>query len=196
MKLIIGIGNPGTRYFHTRHNLGFRILDQFCLIHKLKFQSTKSNFWEVESIFNTFHFFLIKPATYVNNSGIVVKELADELNVIPEDILVVYDDTNINVGEVRIRKSGSDGGHNGIKSIIYHLEADNFIRLRVGIGATENNDELADYVLSPFPECDIEIIEDKLPFIIKLLENFITGGVDLMLNYYSKESNIDTSNIS
>jgi PTH1 family peptidyl-tRNA hydrolase len=139
---------------------------------------------------------LIKPATYVNNSGIVVKELAEELNIIPEDILVVYDDTNINVGEVRIRKSGSDGGHNGIKSIIYHLEADNFIRLRVGIGAPENNDELADYVLSPFPECDIEIIEDKLPFIIKLLENFITGGVDLMLNYYSKESNIDTSNIS
>lgn len=148
----------------------------------------------MESKFNTFHFFLMKPATYVNNSGLAVKEFVEELKIPLNDILVVYDDTNLDVGKLRIRKSGSDGGHNGIKSIIYHLENDNFNRLRIGVGKPGPNVELADFVLSAFPEKDIEILKDKLSLIIKLIEKFITDGITGMLNLYSTESQIASSN--
>ena len=196
MRLIVGLGNPGIKYFDTRHNIGFRILDQFCLDHKLNFKPAKSDFWLVESCFETFHFFLVKPASYVNRSGIIIKELVDELNVSLSDLLIVYDDTNINVGELRIRKSGSDGGHNGLKSIIYYLENNKFNRLRVGVGEPQNSEDLAEYVLSPFLRKDFKIIEKKIPLIISLIENFIIGGVSKMLNYYSRETNIKSSKIS
>jgi PTH1 family peptidyl-tRNA hydrolase len=131
-----------------------------------------------------------------NRSGIVVKELVDEFNLSLNDLLIIYDDTNLEVGEIRIRKSGSDGGHNGLKSIIYHLENDRFIRLRVGIGEPGIREELAEYVLSQFPKEELKIIEEKLPLILGLIDNFIIGGVDDMLNYYSREANIKSSNIS
>lgn len=196
MRLIVGIGNPGLKYINTRHNIGFHILDEFCQIHKLKFQPSKSDFWSVESSLSAFHFFLIKPATYVNNSGVVVKEVMDELDISPSDILVIYDDTNIDLGELRIRKSGSDGGHNGLKSIIYHLENDRFIRLRVGVGSPENDEELSDYVLSPFPEEELMVIDKNKTLIVNLIEKFISGGIGAMLNFYSRETNIKSSNIS
>lgn len=194
MKLIVGIGNPGSRYINTRHNVGFQILDRFCQKQNLNFRPTKSNFWLVESKLNAFHFFLVKPSTYVNNSGLVLKELVEYYNIKLSDILVIYDDTNLDCGFLRIRKSGSDGGHNGIKSIIYHLENNNFARLRVGVGKPAPNEELADYVLSDFSKENNEQIENKMPLIINLIEQFIYGGLSEMLNYYSKTRNIDTSN--
>ncbi len=196
MKLIVGIGNPGRKYLNTRHNVGFQILDKFCKKQNLNFQPTKSNFWLMESKLNTFHFFLVKPTTYVNNSGVAVKELVDKFEIDLNDILVVYDDTNLETAGLRIRKSGSDGGHNGIKSIIYHLENDKFTRLRVGIGAPNENEELADYVLSNFPKEDLIKVESKIPLIIDLIEQFINGGSAAMLNYYSTLTNINSSNIS
>lgn len=196
MKLIIGIGNPGNKYLNTRHNVGFQILEKFSQAHNLNFRPAKSDFWFVESKLNTFHFFLVKPTTYVNNSGIVVKELVDNLKINLSDILIIYDDTNLEPGNLRIRKSGSDGGHNGLKSIIYHLNSNIFTRLRIGIGAPNQEQDLADYVLSEFSENDIENIESKSTFIIELLEQFITSGTDGMLDYYSKVIKINSPNIS
>jgi PTH1 family peptidyl-tRNA hydrolase len=126
----------------------------------------------------------------------VVKELVEKLNINPSDILVVYDDTNLEPGALRIRKSGSDGGHNGIKSIIYHLENDKFARLRIGIGGPDKNQDLAEYVLSEFPQNEMEKVEQNFPLLINLIKQFIIGGIDSMLNYYSKESNTNSSNIS
>ena len=169
MKLIVGIGNPGRQYLMTKHNIGFQILDIFCKKHGLTFGPSKSKFWLVESNFSTFHFFLVKPTTYVNNTGIVVKEIIDEYNLSIDDILILSDDSNLEAGVIRIRKSGSDGGHNGIKSIIYHLENDEFARLRIGIGQPEFQIDLADYVLSEFSETDLKTIEKNMPVIIELV---------------------------
>ena len=148
----------------------------------------------MESKLDTFHFFLMKPATYVNNSGLAVKEFVDEFGIPIEDVLVVYDDTNLDAGVLRIRKSGADGGHNGIKSIIYHLEDDRFNRLRIGVGKPNSNHELADFVLSNFSKDEFNKINDLTPLIISLIENFITGGIDSMLNFYSRESLRNSSN--
>ena len=196
MKLIIGIGNPGVKYINTRHNVGFQILEKFSQANNLIFRPAKSNYWFVESKLNAFHFFLVKPTTYVNNSGIVVKELIEHLKIKLSDILIIYDDTNLEPGILRIRKSGSDGGHNGLKSIIYRLNSDNFTRLRVGVGSPNENQELADYVLSKFSEDEIDIIESKSTLIMELIEQFITAGSAGMLDYYSKVTKINSPNIS
>lgn len=196
MRLIVGIGNPGKQYFDTRHNIGFQILDEFCKKENLNFQPTKSNFWIMESILDTFHFFLQKPTTYVNNSGLAVKELTEKLEIEPSEIMVIYDDINLDVGKIRIRKSGGDGGHNGIKSIIYHLENNKFTRLRIGIGSKGENEELANYVLSKFHNEEIKEIENNIPLIIDLMKQFIEGGSTQLLNYYSTVKKINSSNIA
>lgn len=195
MKLIVGIGNPGRQYLKTRHNIGFQILDIFCRKHGLTFGPSKSDYWLVESNFSTFHFFLVKPTTYVNNTGLVVKEIVEENNLKIDDILILSDDSNLETGIIRIRKSGGDGGHNGIKSIIYHLENDEFARLRIGIGQPDIQINLADYVLSEFSETDQKKIETNMTLIIDLVENFISGGIDEMLNYFSKNINRKSNNI-
>lgn len=196
MKLIVGIGNPGLKYRNTRHNIGFRVLDKFCEENNLKLKPTKGEYWLVESMLNTFHFFLMKPSTYVNNSGIAIQDFILKENINISDILVIYDDTNLNPGNLRIRKSGSDGGHNGLKSIIYHLGNDQFTRIRIGVGSPNANQDLADYVLSYFPENELNEIEKNFPFILQLIEKFIIGGTDGMLNYYSIESKDRSSNIT
>lgn len=195
MKLIVGIGNPGRQYLKTRHNIGFQILDIFCRKHGLTFGPSKSDYWLVESNFSTFHFFLVKPTTYVNNTGLVVKEIVEENNLKIDDILILSDDSNLETGIIRIRKSGGDGGHNGIKSIIYHLGNDEFARLRIGIGQPDIQINLADYVLSEFSETDQKKIETNMTLIIDLVENFISGGIDEMLNYFSKNINRKSNNI-
>lgn len=188
MKVILGIGNPGKKYQFTRHNVGFQILDAFGQNHNLTFRPAKSDFYYAEGMLSAFRFFLIKPTTYVNNTGIIIKELIDDYNLHIDDLLVIYDDTNLELGKIRIRKSGSDGGHNGIKSIIYNLESQDFNRVRVGISRPDNSQDLADFVLSEFSEEDNHIIEEKLPTINNLIASFIVGGIDEMLKTYSIES--------
>lgn len=188
MKVIIGIGNPGKQYVNTRHNVGFQLLDLFCEKHNLKFRPAKSDFWYVESNISTFHFFLVKPATYVNNSGVTVKELLENIESDISNYLIVYDDINLDVGKIRIRKSGGDGGHNGLKSIIYHLNDNNFSRLRIGVGSPKDV-KLADYVLSEPTTEEVKAINENTPLIMDLLEQFIIGGTEKMLNFYSNISN-------
>ncbi|MFZ1289377.1 MAG: aminoacyl-tRNA hydrolase [Melioribacteraceae bacterium] len=196
MRVIIGIGNPGKTYVGTRHNIGFYILDNFANKLKIDFSPTKSDFWQVEGSIDTFHFLFVKPATFVNNTGLVVKELVDKFELNIADLLVIYDDVNLDLGTIRIRQAGSDGGHNGIKSIIYHLQSDEFPRIRIGISGNGEKFGLADYVLSKFSNDEINTIQDKLPFIFNLISEFIVNGYGKMLDYYSKESNNNTSKLS
>jgi len=187
LKVIVGIGNPGRQYLNTRHNIGFQILDRFCEKYDLTFKPSKGDFWQVESSLDTFHFFLVKPTTYVNRSGVVVKDLLNNLKLNYEDLLVVTDDTNLETGALRIRKSGSDGGHNGLKSIIYYLESEDFSRFRVGVGIPKNDEDLADYVLSEFSKDGQEKITETIPLTIELIEKFIIGGIDTMLDHFSRK---------
>ena len=196
MRAVIGIGNPGRNYIGTRHNVGFYILDSFAHKNKLDFLPTKSDFWKAESVIDTFRFLLIKPTTYVNNSGLVINELIDNFNLTMNDLLVIYDDVNLDIGNIRIRKNGSDGGHNGIKSIIYHLQSDSFPRIRVGVGKQKDDESLANYVLSKFNKDEINLIDQKIPLLQQLMIEFIANGYEKMLDYFSKESNTNSSNLS
>jgi peptidyl-tRNA hydrolase, PTH1 family len=196
LRVIIGIGNPGKKYINTRHNVGFQILDNFAQKNNLNFTPAKGEFWKTESKLNTFRFLLVKPTTYVNNSGIAVKDLIENLNLDLDDILIVYDDLNLETGVIRIRNSGSDGGHNGIKSIIYNLETDKFARIRIGIGKPEIKIDLADYVLEKFLEEETKIIKEKFPLLDELLTVFIVEGYKKMLTHFSKNSNKNASNLT
>lgn len=189
MRCVIGLGNPDKKYLSTRHNIGFVVLDSFAQKHNLTFTPSKRDYYKSEGSFGSSDFFLVKPTTYMNNSGIAVLDLINELSISPEDLLVIVDDVNLPTGSIRLRKSGSDGGHNGLKSIIYHLQSNNFARLRFGIGNTFGKGMMAHFVLNKFTGEEVEIIKNQLSTVEDLIEAFITGGYSQMLNKYSQISN-------
>jgi peptidyl-tRNA hydrolase, PTH1 family len=186
LRAIVGLGNPGKRYELTRHNVGFQILDRFALKHKLDFSASKKNYYISEGSAESSDFFLIKPTTYMNLSGEAVLNFLEQHPVQAEEILVIVDDVNLLVGQVRLRKSGSDGGHNGIKSIIYQLQSDQFPRLRFGVGNDFEKGEMADFVLDTFKNEEIETVEKSMEFSVELLEEFVYGGYKPMLDFYSR----------
>ncbi len=188
MKAVVGIGNPYKKYELTKHNIGFIILDFFAEKKKLFFKPSKKDYYYTSGVSGTTHYFLIKPTTYVNLSGIAVADFLEENNLRTEDMLVIVDDVNLEMGQIRIRKSGSDGGHNGLKSIIYHTQSDSFPRLRFGIGSDFEKGEMADYVLSKFDKKQFESIKDNISFSVELIEEFIENGTQKMLDYFSKNS--------
>lgn len=186
MKCILGIGNPGTQFRNTRHNVGFQLLDNFALGNSLKFIPSKFDFSFSEGELDKIPFVLIKPTTYVNNSGLAAKQCLNLYNIDIEDFLVIVDDVNLQFGELRLRKAGGDGGHNGLSSIIYHLNSEDFPRLRFGIGGEFDKGRLSGYVLSPFSKEELTVINDLSDLVISLLESFIKDGYHAMLTRYSR----------
>ena len=150
--IVAGLGNPGDKYQKTRHNAGFMALDVICEkynfnINKLKFKALCG-----EADINGKRVLFLKPQTFMNNSGEAVREAASFYKIPPENIIVIFDDISLDPGKIRIRKKGSDGGHNGIKSIIYHLNSDKFPRIKIGVGAKPHPEyDLADWVLGEIP---------------------------------------------
>jgi PTH1 family peptidyl-tRNA hydrolase len=172
MKLIVGLGNPGNEYNKTRHNLGFLVLDKYLEENNLKFDKDKfESIYTIDRIGEDRVIFQ-QPMTFMNLSGTAVKQLSDFYKIKPEDILIVYDDKDLPVGDIRVRTKGSAGGHNGIKSIINQLGTENFGRLRIGIGSNPKINT-ADYVLGKFSKEDQEIIDNKMSGYIKEIDNFI-----------------------
>lgn len=188
MKLIVGIGNPGKKYELTRHNIGFIILDRLAKKYNLSFQPSKFDFYQTGGELNSSRFFLIKPTTYVNNSGIALLDFLSSTEIETENILVIHDDINLAAGRIKIKRSGSSGGHNGIESVIYHLQNDQFARIRFGIGNDFGKGEMADYVLDKFDPKDSEILDTGIEFGVNLAENFIFNGYKGMADYFSKSS--------
>lgn len=193
MKAIVGLGNPGKRYQLTRHNIGFIILDTFAQKHNLEFSPGKGDYYFVGSVLDTSHFNLYKPTTYMNLSGIAVRQILETDNIELDELLIISDDINLDTGKIRIRESGGDGGHNGLSSIIYQLNSDKFLRLRFGVGNDFEDGEMPDYVLQNFYENEWEIIRLSVDFSVSLIEQFIVGGKQLMLNYFSKEQSKNKS---
>lgn len=181
MRVVFGIGNPGKRYEYTRHNAGFLLLDYFANKLSLKFIAASGEYLESSGTLDDHNFSLIKPVTFVNNSGIAAKQIFEIYSIEPEDFLVVCDDSNLENYIVRVRLSGGDGGHNGLSSIIYHLVNDKFPRIRIGIGKTSNAQNLADYVLSEFSESELKNYQKPFDDCKVLIESFITGGNKKML---------------
>ena len=193
MRVILGIGNIGLRYQHNRHNAGFLVLDYIAQNRSIKFRAAKGDYYFCEGDLNQVHYFLIKPSNYVNNSGVAALQFLEKHKIDISDLLVVCDDVNMKLGKLRVRKSGGDGGHNGLASLIYHLNSDQFPRLRVGIGSDFKEGELSSYVLDDFSENDTGTLKTMLKDSSLLVEEFIIGGIEALLNANSKLYNTDSS---
>jgi len=189
LRIIFGIGNPGDKYENTRHNIGFKILDVFAEKHDLQFTKSNSLFLSTGSKLNTSPFLLIKPTTYVNLSGKAAEQVLLNYDINIKDFLVVVDDINLPVGEIRIRKNSGDGGHNGLFSIIEQLKSKEFPRIRFGVGNNFKQGEMADFVLSKFDLDSIDLVNIKVQTAVKLIENFIENGYEGLINTFSKINN-------
>ena len=156
MKLIIGLGNPGSKYAQTKHNIGFITLDEIAYQKGWVFNRSKFDSVYAEGMIGSEKVLLIKPQTYMNDSGRSIRPWMDFYNLTEEDIVVIYDDMDLPVGKIRLRQKGSAGGHNGIKSLISHLGTQNFNRLRIGVGRPYEKQSVVSHVLSPFHKSDHE----------------------------------------
>ena len=185
MKMIAGLGNPGSEYARTKHNVGFMFLD--ALAEKLGADNWKTKYDALvaEARIGTEKVLLVKPLTYMTESGRAVGPLMSWYKLAPEDLIVVHDDMDIPAGTIRIRRKGSAGGHNGMKSILYHVGDENFPRLRIGIGRPLPGWTVVKHVLAPFSEEDAPKIREAIAYLLPALECVVTDGVDLAMNRYN-----------
>lgn len=185
MKLIVGLGNPGKKYELTRHNIGYQILDYTADYLKVKFKPAKGEWYGVSGVCNGFEYYLMKPTTFMNNSGEAVFDFLTKNNIPLNNILVIFDDFQIPLGMIRVRTKGSDGGHNGLANIIYRLNTMTFPRMRIGTGKEIlNKDEYIDYVLSNFTEKEIEELKEMFPIYKDCVLSFICEDIrDTMTRY-------------
>ncbi len=182
--IIVGLGNPGEKYEKTRHNIGFMFVDKVAEANRTAFKLDKKlKCMKAEFEFGGQKHFLIKPITFMNLSGDSVRSVVDYYKQTSDDVIVIYDDMDLDLGKVRIRKNGSSGGHNGIKSIIACLNTDTFKRIRIGIGP--KGVDAIDYVLGRFSKADMEILNkvfDKAP---NMIDDLISRGIDYVMNNYN-----------
>ena len=193
LKVIVGLGNPGLQYRFTRHNIGFMVVDCISESLGLKFKHIKSYYSLIaRGRFDNKKILLVKPQTYMNLSGIAVKKITSYYKITAQDILVVYDDFNIGFEQIRIRKRGSSGGHNGIESIIENLNSEAVPRIRIGIGHNQSNQKIqySDYVLSQFTKSE----KSKLTYLINrasdAVKAIIIEGFDQAMRDYNAKSNL------
>ena len=186
MKLIVGLGNPGTKYASTKHNFGFWIIDQLVSNRSLKYKLGKGDFIFAKDQ----ECFFVKPTNFVNNSGVALKQILQYYdNIHIDDLIVVYDDIDIQLGNIRFKPAGADGGHNGIKSIIYHLETDTFDRLKVGIATNLQMRPSEKYVLKPFPMKFKKIVNEVIDTTLDGINYYLQYGINKTMNKYNKKGN-------
>ena len=192
MFVIIGLGNPGAEYDGTRHNIGFAVVDAIARSLNLDLQAGRGEYVGGWKLLRQREIILVKPLTYMNNSGVAIAEIIGSRAIPMDQLLVVVDDFHLPLGTLRLQKKGSDGGHNGLYSIIYHLQSENFPRLRCGIGGETmpvNRKEMAGYVLSPFEK------EEKA-IVIKMIERASTiAGIAATENIDAAIGRLNASNI-
>lgn len=187
--LIAGLGNPGRQYEATRHNIGFEVIDYISTEFGIKVNKIKHKALIGEGTLGGQRVILAKPQTFMNLSGESVREIVDYYKIPPERVIVVYDDISLPTGSIRIRAKGSAGGHNGMKSIIYQLQTDEFARLRIGVGSPPHEDyDLADYVLGHFGSDEAEEIIDAVKTAPDALICMMCDGVDRAGATYNRGS--------
>lgn len=184
MKIIAGLGNPGSKYEFTRHNTGFLMLDYYAQLKGFKINKLKNNALIAEYIHNGEKILFLKPQTFMNLSGEAIRALSDYYKVDNEDILVIYDDISLPLGRMRIRKKGTDGGHNGIKNIIYQLQTDVFPRIKIGVSMCDK-DNMIDHVLGTFSKKELEILKEMAEITAKAIDKILADGADAAMNIYN-----------
>lgn len=187
MFIIAGLGNPGKRYENTRHNVGFDAIDELVDRYRIPGSGVSHKAMVGKGIMEGQKVLLAKPLTYMNLSGEAIRGLVDYYKVDPEtELLVIYDDISLEPGNIRIRKKGSAGGHNGIKSIIAQLGTQNFQRIRIGVGEKPKNWDLADYVLGTFGKEDRPLVEEAIGNAAEAAAMIVQGKIDEAMNRFNR----------
>ena len=185
MKLIVGLGNIGDKYIFTRHNAGFMVIDSFALNSNLNYRENSKLKCLMTNIRNGYEdYLLIKPTTFMNLSGEAVKAVMDYYKIQIEDILIVYDDLSLELGKIRFRANGSDGGHNGIKSVIKHLGTNNIARLKIGIGPQPNIPSEV-FVLQNFSKEELDILKSTISKAKDGIECYFKEGIAVAQNKFN-----------
>ncbi len=181
IAVLVGLGNPGKEYAHTRHNIGFMAIAHLAKawsVHLHPEPKFQGNYAKVRQLH------LLQPTTYMNNSGVAVQQVVNWYKLQPQQVLVIYDDLDLPFGKVRLRSSGSAGGHNGMKSIIAHLGTEAFPRLRLGIGRNAE-DAVTNYVLGGFTPQEQQLLPQIMDITLELLHCALTGGIEKAMSLYN-----------
>lgn len=192
MKFIVGLGNPGSRYTYTRHNIGWSVLDAIAVKEGVQFKPGKGDFLYARKTVEKKDCVFLKPTTFMNDSGVAVVQALDIFspeNVdIRNDLLVILDEFQLPLGMVRLKGMGGDGGHNGMASVIYHLQSERFPRLRCGIDKKFDAGRLVEYVLSPFADDEEEIVEKMTTHARDTALGFATMGIVRAMNVFNQSA--------
>lgn len=183
MILIAGLGNPGAEYDNTRHNVGFKVIDNISKEYNIEINRQKFKGVCGEGFIANQKVMLLKPSTYMNLSGESIRQAADFYKLSNEDIIVLYDDISLDIGRLRLREKGSAGGHNGIKSIIANLGTDIFPRIKVGVG--QPNVDLVKYVLGKFSKEELEVLNQSIDAATKAVEEIIKSDITQAMNKFN-----------
>lgn len=184
MKLIVGLGNPGKSYSNTRHNIGFMCIDKLCEFFNVKLDSKKFNGLYTQFNYKGEKIMLLEPQKYMNLSGEVIRPFIDFFKISIDDVLIICDDLDTEVGNIRLRYKGSSGGHNGLKDIEKHLGTQNYKRIKIGISNNKMIDT-KDYVLGKFNKEENKIIENSINKIPNIIENYLTNTFENLMNKYN-----------
>lgn len=181
--LIIGLGNPGKQYSKTKHNVGFWIVDKLADEMSMEFKLGKGDYMYSKKDNITF----LKPLTFMNDSGLAVKEYINYFNINIDNMLVIYDDNDLSIGDYKFKKKGTSAGQKGVESIIYHLKTDNFSRLKFGIGKKNRNVPLKSYVLSPFSDDESVLVQETVNECCYAIKYFLENDIEKTMNKFNKK---------
>ena len=190
--VIVGLGNPGKEYADTRHNMGYKAIDVLSSDENIEIRRNKFHSLIGQGRIAGKKVILVKPETYMNRSGIAVRESAMYFNVAPENLIVIYDDIDLPSGSIRIRKSGGAGTHNGMKSVVEQLGTKDFVRIRIGVGAAEAGEDLVNRVIGEVPAAERELLQKAASEAATAVKDIIAIGVDNAMNrhnHVAKEKN-------
>jgi len=189
MYIIVGLGNPGRDYTNTRHNIGFDVIDTLADVAGISVIEKKHKAIIGKGVLDGQKVILVKPQTYMNLSGESVRDIIDYYKVDEEqELIVVSDDTSLDVGSIRVRKKGSAGGHNGLKNIIAHLGHDTFMRVKMGVGEKPKGYDLADYVLGHFSSGERKLMDEAAKTAVEAIRMMMAGDVDKAMNQFNRKS--------
>ncbi|WP_027399907.1 aminoacyl-tRNA hydrolase [Anaerovorax odorimutans] len=195
MYVIVGLGNPGRKYENTKHNIGFITIDYLAEKNDIKINKIKHKALVGEGFISGHKVLLVKPQTYMNLSGNSVREIVEYYKINMEDLIVIYDDIDIELGRLRIRKKGSAGTHNGMKSIIYDIQSDQFPRVRIGIG-NQGKMDLANYVIGKFHPDSIKTMQEAVKKAALSIECIIEKGIDKAMNEYNVKQMVEGKKVN
>lgn len=185
MYLIVGLGNPEEEYARTRHNMGFDTINKISENSNIKVNKSKFNSLYGTGTIDGKKVILLKPQTYMNLSGNAVRDFMNFYKISPENIIVIYDDLDIEPGIIKIRKKGGAGTHNGMKSVVHEIQTENFPRIRIGIGNPKYKNDLLNFILTRIPDDEYEVLQQAQENAAKAVEEIMKNGIDSAMNKYN-----------